>query len=90
MTTAKPITDHDEIRRWAEKRGARPSRVKNAGRGGGMLRFDHGEAEDSLEEISWETFFEVFEKNELALLEQEKTADGRISRFSKFVHRNSS
>jgi len=34
------------------------------------------------EEIPWETFFEVFEKNELALLEQEKTADGRLSRFS--------
>jgi hypothetical protein len=89
MTAAKPITDHDEIRRWAEKRGGRPSRVKDAGRGGGLLRFDFGDAEESLEEISWETFFEIFEDNELALLEQEKTAAGRLSRFSKFVNRKS-
>jgi hypothetical protein len=63
--------------------------VKDAGRGGGLLRFDFGDAEESLEEISWETFFEIFEDNELALLGQEKTAAGRLSRFSKFVNRKS-
>lgn len=89
MTAAKPITDHDEIRKWAEKRGGRPSRVKKAGGGGGLLRFDFGDKEESLEEISWEDFFKIFEENELALLEQDKTADGHISRFSRFVHRKS-
>ncbi len=35
-------TDHEEIRRWAEERGARPARVRRTGRDGdpGMIRLD--------------------------------------------------
>ena len=33
MASAAPITDHDEIRRWAEKNGGRPACVKGAGKG---------------------------------------------------------
>jgi hypothetical protein len=89
MSQAKKITDHDEIRTWAEERGGRPARVADtAGKGGGgVLRFDFGEKDDRLEEISWEEFFEIFDDNELALLEQEETKDGKQSRFSKFVNR---
>lgn len=87
MSEAKAITDHDEIRAWAEKRGGRPSRVKSTGDDGGVLRFDFGEPEEELEEISWETFFEIFEDRKLALLEQEETASGKTSRFSKFIER---
>jgi len=89
MSKAKTITDHDQIRKWAEQRGARPSRVHaTAGKNAGILRFDFGDKDEALEEISWNEFFEIFEKNELALLEQDKTADGNTSRFSKFVHRH--
>lgn len=89
MSEAKKLTNHEEIRSWAEERGARPARVKDTEgqEGGGVLRFDFGEPEDRLEEISWEEFFEVFEDRELALLEQDETASGEISRFSKFVNR---
>ncbi len=89
MSKAKTITDHDEIRRWAETRGGRPARVKTtAGKGGGgVLRFDFGDKDDELEEIGWDEFFEIFEENGLALLEQEETASGGKSRFSKFVNR---
>jgi hypothetical protein len=89
MSEAKKITDHDEIRTWAEERGGRPSRVKaTAGEGGGgILRFDFGKPEESLEEIEWDEFFEIFDENELALLEQEETKDGKQSRFFKFVNR---
>ena len=45
------------------------------------------EKDDSLEEIDWNQFFEIFEQNKLALLEQEETSSGRMSRFSKFVRR---
>ena len=31
MASARPITDHDEIREWAEDRGARPACVKGTG-----------------------------------------------------------
>ena len=89
MSEAKKITSHDEVRTWAEERGGRPARVKTtAGKGGGgVLRFDFGEKDQALEEISWDEFFVIFDDNELALLEQEETKSGQISRFSKFVNR---
>lgn len=87
MSSATKTTDHDEIRRWAEARGGRPSRVK--GTGGkddpGMLRIDFDDPDPSLEEISWEEFFEAFDANDLALLHQDKTADGKPSRFNKLI-----
>ena len=90
MSEARKITDHDEIREWAEARGGRPTVAKgtgNRGEGAGVLRFDFGEKEDSLEEIDWDTFFDTFEKSKLALLAQDETADGKTSRFFKFVQR---
>lgn len=35
-------TDHEEIRRWAESRGARPARVRGTGNSGdpGIIRLD--------------------------------------------------
>ena len=88
---SKTTTDHDEIRRWVEARGGRPAAVKETGGGDdpGILRIDYpGRGDDeSLEEISWEQFFEAFEKNKLAFLYQEETKDGSESRFSKFVSR---
>lgn len=86
MTESKTTTDHDEIRRWAEARDGHPARVKGQGEGG-ILRIDFGEPEDSLEEIDWDTFFEIFDANDLAFLYQEKTQDGGTSRFNKFVDR---
>jgi hypothetical protein len=89
MSQAKTITDHDEIRSWAEARGARPARVKStAGKGGGgILRFDFQEPDESLETLSWDEFFQIFDREKLALLEQEETKSGDTSRFFKFVNR---
>lgn len=87
MSTSQTTTDHDEIRRWAEERDGRPSRVKGTGEGG-VLRIDFGEEDESLEEISWDEFFKVFEESELALLYQEETKDGSVSRFNKLVRRD--
>ena len=90
MPSARPITDHQQIRQWAEARGGRPARVKDTvGRdGGGVLRFDFDGKDEALEEIPWDTFFGIFDESRLALLEQEETEDGRVNRFSKFVHRD--
>ena len=88
MAEARKITDHDEIKRWTEARGGRPARVKaTAEDGGGILRIDFREPDQGLEEISWDEFFAIFDRNRLALLEQEKTAGGATSRFVKFVDR---
>jgi hypothetical protein len=42
-----------------------------------------------LEEVNWEPFFNTFEDRKLAFVYQEKTSDGSVSRFSKFVDRES-
>jgi hypothetical protein len=87
MSTSKTTTDHDEIRKWAEARGGKPARVRDTS-GDGILRLDFGDDDEGLEEIDWETFFDAFEKNDLALLHQDQTSDGETSRFNKLVSRN--
>ena len=84
-------SDHETIRRWAEERGAHPASVKGTGGKGdvGMIRLDFPgySGEGKLEKISWEEFFEEFDKKDLALLYQETTADGEKSNFNKLVSR---
>jgi hypothetical protein len=91
-TLSKTTTDHDTIRRWAESRDAQPACVKGTGRGKndvGMVRMDLPgySGEDSLQPLSWDEFFEAFDKNNLAFVYQEKTAGGKKSNFNKFVSR---
>lgn len=87
MSEAVTTTKHDEIRKWAEKRGGRPSKISTKGHKGGILRIDFGEKEEAFEEIGWDEFFKIFDDNKLAFLHQDKTADGETSRFNKFVER---
>ena len=90
-TTA--TTDHEEIREWAEERGATPACVRGTGGKGdvGMLRLDFPgyTGEESLEAIEWDQWFEIFDEQGLALLYQETTASGAISNFNKLVSRES-
>ena len=89
--TNQTTTDHDTIRRWAEARGARPSRVKATGdtNDPGILRLDFPgySGEDALERISWEEWFEKFEDQNLALVYQEHTEQGAQSNFNKLIQR---
>lgn len=85
---AKTTTDHGEIRRWVEARGGKPATVRGTGGDdeAGILRIAFTDNED-LEAIDWDEFFDKFEEADLAFLYQEKTADGKPSRFFKFVER---
>jgi hypothetical protein len=87
MSEATTTTDHETIRKWAEDRGGNPAKVDTGGEGG-ILRIDFGEPEESLEQISWEEFFKIFDDNDLAFLYQEETGGGGTSRFNKFVERS--
>lgn len=90
MASARPLTDHDEIRRWAEERRATPSCVKGTGNGQGpMIRLDFPgyDGEESLQEISWDQWFQSFDDHNLALLVQERTSGGEKSNFNKLVKR---
>lgn len=86
-------TDHKLIREWAEARKGKPAHVKSTGGKDdvGILRIDFPgySGGNSLEEISWEDFFEKFEDSELALVYQEETAAGERSNFNKLISRNS-
>jgi hypothetical protein len=89
---SKTTTNHDEIKKWVESRGGKPATVKGTGDGeeAGVLRIDFPgySGEDSLEPISWDEFFEKFEESKLKFLYQDKTADGKESRFSKPISRD--
>jgi hypothetical protein len=89
---SKKTTDHDEIRKWVEARGGVPATVRSTGRKDepGILRiqFQEQESGDSLDEISWDDFFEKFEEQKLAFLYQDETKQGKTSRFFKFVNRD--
>ncbi|MDH4441782.1 MAG: hypothetical protein QE284_15510 [Rhizobium sp.] len=87
MSSASQTTDHEEIRRWIDEREGTPSRVKDSGEGG-ILRIDFGDKEENLEPMDWDAFFSVFEKSDLAFLHQDRTDDGKLSRFNKFVSRS--
>jgi Lipocalin / cytosolic fatty-acid binding protein family len=88
---SKTTTNHSEIRRWVEERGGHPATVKRTGGRDepGVLRIDFPgySGEQSLEEITWDEFFEKFDDSNLAFVYQEKTADGKTSIFCKLVSR---
>lgn len=83
MSSATPTTNHKEIRRWVEENNGRPACVKGTGKGNdpGMLRIDFDDKDATLNEITWDKWFEWFDKNELALLRSDET------RFNKLVSR---
>jgi ferritin-like metal-binding protein YciE len=90
---AHPLTDHEEIRRWAEPRGAVPACVRGTGGKGdiGMIRLDFPgySGAESLEHVGWEDWFRKFDEHNLALMVQDKTASGETSNFNKLVSRES-
>ena len=86
-------TDHEQIRQWVEERGGHPAAVKRTrggrGRGddSGILRIDFPgySGQGTLEEISWDEFFEKFDRENLAFLYQDQTARGQKSNFNKII-----
>jgi hypothetical protein len=92
MSSAKTTTDHEQIRKWVEKRGGHPAVVaatQNKGRPGGELRIDYdepgGNDDTRLKRIGWDEFFQIFDGNDIAFL-YDPDSD---SRFSKFVEKES-
>lgn len=85
---AETTTDHETIRKWAEGKGGKPAAVDRTHEGGdvGIIRIMFPKAQqsehESLVEISWDEFFEEFEKRALALVYDEK------SNFNKIVGRD--
>jgi len=90
MSEGKVTTDHKQIRRWAEERGGKPATVKDTSKKGelGILRLDFEPRDAGLAPVEWKDFFDKFEEEGLAFLHQDRTADGKVSRFHKFINRS--
>ena len=92
MSLSNTTKDHDEIKEWAEKHGARPAEVESTEKKGepGILRFMFPKAKNhndgALKEIEWDAFFKKFDENGLELLYQDKTAEGAESNFNKLIY----
>lgn len=84
---AQTTTDHDAIRKWAEKKGGKPAAVESthSDDDAGIIRIMFPDApnseHDALVEITWDEFFKEFEDRKLALIHEED------SMFSKLVSR---
>jgi hypothetical protein len=82
---AKRTRNHETIRHWVEARGGHPAVVE----GTEILRIDFddpdGSTDENLRRISWDEFFRIFDSRDLEFLYQERTHDGKVSRFNKFV-----
>jgi hypothetical protein len=82
-------TDHEKIQQWAQRHGGKPAAVASTHQDDdvGIIRIMFPKSRQSehanLEEITWEEFFEEFEKRSLALVYDNN------SLFSKLVSRDS-
>jgi hypothetical protein len=56
--------------------------------GAGVIRiqFPESEGPNELEPIGWDHFFEKFDEKGLALVYQEATSDGQVSRFNRIIN----
>lgn len=85
------LTEREEIIRWAESRGARPACVRDGSYidDVGMIRFDFPDysGRESLKRISWDEWFERFEKENLALVVEDQTPAGSTSDFNQLANR---
>ena len=78
--------DHELIVAWARRRRAVPSTYEGDERPW-PLKFSVGSIAAGLVEISWDTFFEEFERANLAFVYRDAGPDGELDDFHEFVNR---
>ena len=88
----KTTQNHSTIKSWVKERDGEPALVDGViekGKAGEMLRIDfHAHTNETLNSISWELFFQIFDENNLELLCREITADGELNKFYEFIKKN--
>jgi hypothetical protein len=91
MSAATITTDHGEIRSWVEQRGGYPARLRAALADHHAIRVDFPgfSGEGTVERLSWDEWFTLFDLHSLAFLHQDETEDGQMSHFNKLVSRES-
>jgi hypothetical protein len=78
--------DHQVIFAWAQQRGACPSILEGDERPWPLF-FNFSSADADLKEISWDKFFEEFERAALAFVYQDATPNSELDDWHEFVKR---
>ncbi|TCU65540.1 hypothetical protein EDE08_113154 [Bradyrhizobium sp. R2.2-H] len=86
---AEQTTDHATIRNRVDESGGQPATVKATEEDGhaGVLRVDLDPPDEGLNRIGWDEILDKFDEAGLAFLHQDRTKEGQVSRFYKFVRR---
>jgi hypothetical protein len=79
--------DHATIVSWAQRRGARPSTFEGDEHRWPVF-FDFGPAASDVVEISWDRFFEEFERADLALTYRDTGPNGELDDSYEFIKRS--
>ena len=91
MSTTKKTTDHSEILKWAESRGAQPALVKDSAShfdvGVLRIRVPGSDLGPRAEPLSWEVFFQKFDEDGLALMYSEEAQTMSEQGHAKLVRR---
>jgi hypothetical protein len=80
--------DHDLIKSWAERIGARPARPAGDARPWPLM-FETAAPDPATVEIGWDEFFREFERADLALVCRSPGAGGERDDLHEFVKRAS-
>jgi hypothetical protein len=84
--------NHRVIKEWAEQRGGKPVKVRglDVQDDPNVLRIAFSEriGREFLEPISWDDFFDAFDRKGLTFLFQEQTTYGEQSTFFRVVEEN--
>lgn len=76
-------TENSRIRHWIEARGGHPARIKDAS-DSETVRVDF--SSESMDDISWDEFFQGFDGSRLAFLHRTKAQDD-VARLGRIVRR---
>jgi hypothetical protein len=79
---SKTITDHDEIRTWIEEGNGQPGKMAETE----LLAVYFGQPESDIAPIEWDEFFEIFDRNNLAFMYEDRSA-GDTTSFFEFIDR---
>lgn len=85
----RTTTDHETIREWVEGRGSTAAQVTEpAGNDPGSLAIiPVGKMDDSVRDLPWEEFFEIFEEEKLAFVHRTERDDPKEQWFCAFIER---
>ena len=88
MADTKTTTDHATIKSWTEDRNGSPATVGATSNNGESevirIHFETKSENKGLNKISWDEWFDQFEKNKLALLHSTEAGNT----FNKLVSRS--